>query len=219
MTSPGAGVDFDHKRIPQGELIAGVAGVLLIIFEFFSWYGGKASGTIGGVHVSHTGGGADAWQAFSFIDILLFVLALVAIGVAVMRGLNRVPAMPYSPAILVTGAGGLAVLLILFRIISKPDFGGVPSAILGVHFSVTLKLGIFLALLAAAGMAYGGWMAMQASGASFGDVTGGGGPGGTAPTTPMPTTPDPVPGQTAGETPPGLAGEPPPDASTTPPGL
>lgn len=219
MTSPAAGVDFDHKRIPQGELIAGVAGVLLIIFEFFDWYGGKASGTIGGVHVSRTGGGADAWQAFSFIDILLFVLALVAIGVAVMRGLNRMPAMPYSPSILVTGAGGLAVLLILYRLISKPDFGGIPSSILGVHFSVTLKLGIFLALLSAAGMAYGGWMAMQASGASFGDVTSGGGAGAGVAPPPPPTAPDPVPGQTAGETPPGLAGEPPPGASTTPPGL
>jgi hypothetical protein len=217
MTSPAAGVDFDHKRIPQGELIAGVAGVLLIIFEFFDWYGGKASGTIGGVHVSRTGGGADAWQAFSFIDILLFVLALVAIGVAVMRGLNRLPEMPYPPSILVTGAGGLAVLLILYRIISKPDFGGIPSAILGVHFSVTLKIGIFLALLSAAGIAYGGWQSMQASGASFSDMRGGGEAG-----TPPPAMPDPVPGQTAGETPPGLAGDPhPPEGAggTTPPGL
>src|SRR5947207_14799586 len=137
MTAPAAPqVDFDRNRIPQGELIAGIAGLLLIVFEFFDWYGGKVSGSVGGLgHVSASGGGADAWQAFSFIDILLFLLALVVVGVAVMRGLNRMPQLPYPPALIITAAGGLSVLLILFRIIDKPD-AGVPS-FSGVHFSIT----------------------------------------------------------------------------------
>ena len=49
MTSPAVPVDFDRNRIRQGELIAGISGLLLIIFEFFDWYGGKAKVSIGGV--------------------------------------------------------------------------------------------------------------------------------------------------------------------------
>src|SRR5436305_2930837 len=154
MTAPASpGVDFDRNRVPQGELIAGACGLLLILFEFLDWYGAKVSGAIGGIgNVSV--GGADAWQAFSFIDILLFLVGVIAVGVAVMRGLNRMPSMPYPSSTLVTAAGGLAVLLILFRIIDKPAGGGTFGS---VHVSITLKIGIFLALLAAAGIVYGGW--------------------------------------------------------------
>ena len=50
-------------------------------------------------------------------------------------------------------AGGLGVLLVLFRLLDlpTPDGGG------GVDFS--RKFGIFLGLIAAAGVAYGGWRA------------------------------------------------------------
>jgi hypothetical protein len=56
----------------------------------------------------------------------------------------------------VLGAGGLAVLLVLFRLIDlpTPDLDAE-----GVDFS--RKFGIFLALIAAAGVAYGGWRATE----------------------------------------------------------
>jgi hypothetical protein len=240
-------VDFDRNRLSQGEMIAGISGLVLLIDMWFKWYGVKvntALGSFGG------GGGPNAWEAFSLIDIIIFLVALIAIGVAVLRGLDRLPDMPYPPATLVTVAGAIAVLLILFRLIAQPF--DVPDQV-----DVTRSFGIWLGLLSAAGITYGGWRAMQESGASFGGsdaapapttpmpagdpgVPGGGsagvspgkegpgaphpgtstgGPGDTGDAQPPPAAADPVPGQTAPETPPGLAGEPPADRGTQPPGL
>src|SRR6476619_2129036 len=123
MASPASNVDFDRDRIGPGELIAGISGLVLLISLWFKWYGVKISGggILRGFEPSIT-----AWQAFDFIDLLLFVIALVAIGVAVMRGLNRMPDLPYPPATVVAAAGGLALLLVLFRTIVTPiDTGGV----------------------------------------------------------------------------------------------
>ena len=197
MTSPAApGVDFDRNRIGQGELIAGIAGFVLLISLWFKWYGVSVGGS-GLLKGFSFGASADAWQAFSLIDILLFLIALIAIGVAVLRGVNRMPVMPYPPSMLVTAAGGLAVLLILFRILDKPvDTHGVPG------INVSLKFGIFVGLISAAGVAYGGWRAMQETGASFSSLGGGGG-GSAAPTTPMPPAP---PGGGAAPPPPAQGG-------------
>src|SRR3954469_21768355 len=223
MATPAAGgVEFDRNRLSQGELIAGIAGLVLLIDLWFKWYGVKVSGGGGLLKGFSIGVSANAWQSFGLIDIILFLVALLAIGVAVMRALNNMPDMPYPPATLVTIAGGLALLLILFRIVDTPvDTHGVDG------IDVTRKIGVWIGLLAAAAITYGGWRAMQEGPAAR--ASGGGAAAPAAPTTPMPaapagggaaapgggaatpppTTPDPVPGQTAPETPPGLAGEPP----------
>ena len=226
-------MDFDRNRLSQGELIAGIAGLVLLIDLWFKWYGVKVSGAGGVLKGFSIGVSANAWESFGFIDLILFVVALVCIGVAVLRALNRMPDLPYPPATIIAIAGGLALLLILFRTISTPvDTHGVSG------IDVTRKIGLWIGLLSVAAITYGGWRAMQESGASFGDLGGGAKPaGGTppaspaAPTTPMPASepptggtppppaPDPVPGSTAPTTPPGLAGEPPASGGTTPPGI
>jgi hypothetical protein len=221
MTSPAAGVDFDRNRIGQGELIAGISGLVLLIDLWFKWYGVSVGGGNGALKGFSIGVSASAWQAFSLIDIILFLVALVAIGVAVLRGLNRMPEMPYPPATLVAGAGGLALLLVLFRLIDTPvDTGGVEGV------DVSRKFGLFLGLVAAAGVAYGGWRAMQDSGASFGSVGGAGGVSSTAPTTPMSTPASEVPSKEGPGAPPagtstgapgGGAAAPPPAAQDPPP--
>jgi hypothetical protein len=243
--------------LSQGELIAALGGLVLFIAMLMDWYGVKVKTSLG----SFGGGleGPNAWQSFSLIDILLFLCILLVVGVAALRGLNRLPEMPYSPSLVVAAAGGIAFLLVLFRFIVQPF--DVPDGV-----DITRKFGIWLGLISSIAMAYGGWRAMQEAGTSFGDLSapgGGGGASATAPTTPMPagdpgvpgggaagvgegkagpgapnpgtstggpddtgggpppagSAGDPVPGQTSGQTPPGLAGEPPREGGTHPPGL
>src|SRR3954454_4605427 len=121
MASPAApGVDFDRNRLGQGEMIAGIAGLVLLIDLWFKWYGVSVSagrGALSGLNVSVSG---NAWEVFSLIDIILFLVALIAIGVAVLRAIDRLPDMPYPPATLITVAGAIALLLILFRVIDTP---------------------------------------------------------------------------------------------------
>src|SRR5215211_7990943 len=136
---------MDTSRLTTGDIIAGVGGIVLLISLFLPWYG--ASVDVGGFSASESGTG---WEALSFIDILLFLIALAAIAIVAARATARLP--DEIPAAVVLLAGGaLAVLLVLYRIIDIPG-GDVPD---GVDFS--RKIGIFIALISAAAVAYGGW--------------------------------------------------------------
>jgi hypothetical protein len=147
-------------------MVAGVSGVALFIFMFLPWFGGKATASVPGAgSFSVSGGNVSAWEAFSFIDILLFLCVVVAVGLVVARAAGSVPDLPQPPGLIIAGAGGLAVLLILFRLVITPDAG---VDVASVDIDVTRKIGIFLGLIAAGGITFGGWTAMneRASGAA-----------------------------------------------------
>jgi hypothetical protein len=144
------------SRLSRGELIAGGSGVALLVVMFLPWYGVDVS--IGGFSTSESG---SAWEVFSYIDIVLFLVAAVAIGLAVAR-LADVALPPDLPvATIVTGAGVLAVLLVLYRIIDVP--GPDIPAIVQNNIDFGRKIGLFLGLLAAGGVAYGGYLSMGES--------------------------------------------------------
>lgn len=142
---------MDTSKISFGEMVAGASALALFVFMLLPWYGAEAS--FGGVSANAN---TNAWGAFSLIDIILFLVILVTIGLVVARATGNMPDLPQPPGLIVAGAGALALLLILFRLIVVPD-GGVDVD--GVDFS--RKIGIFLGLLAAAGITFGGWTAMN----------------------------------------------------------
>jgi hypothetical protein len=178
-------------RLSTGEKIAGGSGVLLFIFMFFDWFKVDVSGGEGLFSLSI---GGNAWEAFSTIDIILMIVVIVAVGVAVVRLSDAVFEPPFSLNAAVAILGGIAVLLILYRIIDPPgDTGGVPGV------DISPAVGIFLGLIAAAGITYGGYRAMQEEGTSFGEIgdnlsnRGGGSGGGTPHQQPPAATPPPPP--------------------------
>src|SRR4051812_40574778 len=115
-----AATNFDTTRVRFGDLVAAVSGLVLFISLFLHWYSASADGPFGG----SVSGGISGWEILSFIDILLFIIALIAIAVAVARMANVFPRMPLSPGLLVLAAGALAVLLVLFRLLVLPgDLG------------------------------------------------------------------------------------------------
>jgi hypothetical protein len=94
---------------------------------------------------------------------------------------------------LVTVLGVISVLLILFRIVDPPTF----ASFGGVSVDATLSVGIFLGLIAAGGIAYGGYSTMREEGITFGDAADRLSSGGSAPPPPPPSsqTPPPPPQQ------------------------
>jgi hypothetical protein len=193
---------MELDRLSRGEQIAAVSAILLFVFMFFDWFGVEVSG-VPGFSGDVAGGGGSAWDALDVIPLFLMAAIVVAIGVAVIRLTDADLEPPISLNAIVAALGALAVLLILYRIIDPPGGGG--TGFEGVEVDTTLKLGIFLALVAAAGIAYGGYSAMREEGMTFTDVgdrlSSGGGPGG----------PDqPGPGGSPRDTEFGRAGTPPP---------
>jgi hypothetical protein len=138
-------------------MIAGASGVALFIFMFFPWFGGKATGNVPGAgSFSVNGGNVNAWGAFSFIDILLFLVAVIVVGLVAAKAAGSLPDLPAPLGTIILGAGGFALLLVLFRLVDTPDPG---VSGLSIDISVTRKIGIFLGLIAAAGITFGGWTA------------------------------------------------------------
>jgi hypothetical protein len=179
---------MDVDRLSTGEKIAGASAVLLFIFMFFDWFSVDVSnGLIGGSE------GGNAWDALDVIPIILMLAVIAAVAVAVIRLTDAVFEPPVSINAVVAILGAISTLLILYRIINPPDVGDFP----GVSIDVSPSLGIFLGLIAAVGIAYGGYRAMQEEGTSFGDLgdqfSNRGGPGAGPPQQPPSSTPPPPP--------------------------
>jgi hypothetical protein len=143
----------DSSRISFGETIAGASAGALFIFMFLPWYG--ASAMVGGSKI--TGAHANAWQAFSFIDIILFLVIAITLAIVIARAAGAIPPnLPAPPGMIIMGAGAIAVILILFRLLNTP---GEDVVGFGVNVDVGRKIGVFLGLIAAAALTYGGWTA------------------------------------------------------------
>ena len=182
---------MEVDKLSTGEKVSAVSAILLFVFMFFDWFGVEVSG-VPGFSGDISGSGGSAWDALDVIPIFLMLTIVVAIGVAIVRLTDADLEPPVSLNAIVAALGGFAVLLILYRIISPPEF----DSFGGVSVDTTLKFGIFLGLIAAAGIAYGGYSAMREEGATFGDAAdrlSGGGGGGQPPTGGPPPPPPPPP--------------------------
>jgi hypothetical protein len=188
---------MEVDKLSTGEKVSAASAILLFVFMFFDWFGVKVSGVPGFAGTVGGSGGGSAWDALDVIPIFLMLAIVVAIGVAVVRLTDADLEPPVSLNAIVAALGGLAVLLILYRIVFPPSFGSFG----GVSVDATLKFGIFLGLIAAAGIAYGGYSAMREEGMTFGDAAdqlgGGGGqpPAGGGAPPPPPPPPPPAGGQ------------------------
>jgi hypothetical protein len=192
---------MDLSKLRAGELLAGVAGIALLIVMFLPWYGlAGLSEPFGGALARQAGISttANAWRAFDLIDILLFLTVVAAVGSAVIAATQQSVALPVAASVIVTALGVLVALLVLYRLVNEP----------GSDQFIDLRLGAYLGFVLCALVALGGFLSMQEEGTSFGQAADRLQGGGAAP--PPPASPQPPP-----QTPP-AAGQPPPQAP--PPG-
>ncbi len=170
---------MDLSRLNTGEKLAGASGILLLVFMWlFDWFSIDAGFGFEG--------GLNAWQSFGFIDIVIFIAAVAGIALAVVAASQTDVDLPVALSAITAGIGILAVVLIVFRIISPPDFEDLVDT--------NRSIGVFLGLIAAGGVAAGGWMAMQEEGASVTAPPSGGAPP-PPPSAPPPPRSAPPPAQ------------------------
>ena len=77
-----------------------------------------------------------------------------------MTATSRTVALPVAASALTAGLGIAAVVMVVLRMVFQP----------GPNEFIELRFGIWLALIASAVIAYGGWEAMQEEGTSFEDA-------------------------------------------------
>ena len=149
---------MDFSKLRTGELLAGIGGIALIGVMFLDWFGvptglgnlpqGLPSGVPG------TGGeetGVDAWSGLEFIDFVLLLTGSTGIGLAWITAAGRRANIPVTKGVFACFLGSLSVLLIFWRICDPVADG-------------SLKIGIFLGLLAAGAVGVGGYMTAVAEG-------------------------------------------------------
>lgn len=194
-------------KLGTGEKIAAGSAILLFIFMFFDWFGVEVSG-VPGFSGTVPGSGGNAWDALDFIPIILLVAVLAALVMVGLRFADSVaePVVPLSAVVTVLGV--ISVLLILYRIVDPP--GG--DSYGGVTVDTNLQVGIFLGLLSAAGIAYGGYSTMREEGITFGDAADSlsRGGGSTQPQSPSSQVPPPPPPPSQAPPPPSSPPPPPP---------
>jgi hypothetical protein len=153
-------VSLDLTRLGRADRIIGVSAVLFFIFLFFfKWFGGSASSSIGSIDIGASINGWHAFHVSRWIWLLTIIVALWAVAVSAGATHVRLPA---APGAIVAGLGALSSLLILYRIVHHPH-GGFSGTVGNVHVtsSYGIKIGIWLGLLAALGITYGGYQAMR----------------------------------------------------------
>jgi hypothetical protein len=154
----------DLSKLKIGDVVAAAGGALLIAALFLDWYGGSSVGTAlpAGLPSGFPDNfqnapktpNVDGWDALGFIDYVLLLTGMVALKqlglrVAGLRGRFGVPI-----AAVTTCLGGIALSLVIWRICDPVADGG-------------LKIGIFLALIAATAVGVGGYLAARDDGFDF----------------------------------------------------
>jgi len=150
------GEKMDVNQVRRGELIAGVAGVALIIIMFLEWWsipGGSAAGAL----LSQAGFDTtfNAWQASDLNDIIWFITALFAVALGLLAASQANLNMPVALSAVTAGLGILSLVLIVIRLIDPPG-------------ELDRSYGVWLGLIAIIGIAYGSWITMQEDEASVG---------------------------------------------------
>ncbi len=148
------------ERLMAGEQIASASAIVLLVSMFLDWFVIGIPDTTG-VTFFLDGTGQSAWDSLDYIPIVLVVAIVAALAVAGMRLAGLASHSLRLANVLVAALGLVAVLLIAFRIIDPPSVGGSFRGFFGAAVTAerTVQLGIFLGLLGAVGISFGGWLA------------------------------------------------------------
>ena len=128
------------RRVRSGDVVAGAAGVVLLVSMFLGWY------TVDGRDDS-----LSAWAAFGFVDVLLALVALLGIALALSEVLGRGPALPVALGVITTTLALAGTLLLAYRIINQP----------GPNELISVEAGAYVGLLASLGVFLGSWLSLS----------------------------------------------------------
>lgn len=131
---------MDFNKLSQGERIIAISGVLLLVFAFFPWFGLETP------IFELTRNGWD--NVLSLLAVLLGIIMVLQVVLANFTTV-QLPALPVPWGQVHLGLGVLAFVLVLLQVLLGDEVGGV---------DFDRKVGAFLGLLAALGLAAGGFV-------------------------------------------------------------
>jgi hypothetical protein len=146
---------FQWSRLRWGEIVAGVAAVVLLVSMFaLPWYGYKGDlaplAARLGVSTSH-----DAWNSLSTTRWLMLLTILAALALVYLQATRPAPALPATLSLFVALLGGLTALVLIYRVLID-----VP----GPNDAIGRDIGGFVGLLASIVVACAGYRSLREEG-------------------------------------------------------
>jgi hypothetical protein len=148
---------MSRSSTDTGYAVAGISGfALILIMLLFAWFGFPRAA------------GIDAFKAFhDWVLFFLLFAAFAGMALALVGAAGSRVDLPVALSAITTALGVIGFVILLIYLISPPSYSvsGFGSA------SLDRKVGIWLGLIATAGVALGGYMAMQEEGTATVDAS------------------------------------------------
>lgn len=145
---------MDMSKLGKGEQIAAIGGVIFLFSALFlNWFSVDLGPAGDLIDIDNSATGFQAAEFFR--DVVYFLTALVAIGLGVAKAASKDVGLPVAASALTAGLGVLTTALVLIRVID-PGFDGIDRS-----------FGLFVGLIGAAMVAYGGITSMNSEGTTF----------------------------------------------------
>ncbi len=147
------------SRIHTGELIGATSALLLVPIMFaLQWYGvvGLPGRRRSGITTAE-----NAWRGLTSVRWLMLLTIVVALGSVILHASQRSHGAKTDTSLAVTALGTMTAALLSYRVLIEPPD---PSSV------VDVKIGAFLGLLSAIGIALGGYESMREARARRGSV-------------------------------------------------
>jgi hypothetical protein len=148
----------DLSKLSIGQKIFAAAAIVYFVASLLPWYSAEYKGLSLGGSAS-----ANAWGDIGFLWGSLWALLLLAGAVLLVLPAFGVSA-PKLPAIAFLAVGALATLFTVLKLLIGED----DAPELGI--TINASVGLYLAVVAALGAAYGGFMMFKEGGGDLSDL-------------------------------------------------
>jgi hypothetical protein len=174
---------MDFTKLKTSDWVIAASGLVLLIASFLDWFTVEIEGNEFFSGASAGGNGWDVGFFWAGIPVLLGLAMIAVVAIRAFSPETRLPDLPIGWGQALFIAGVVAAVIVVLKLLIGEDVDG-PEA-LGIE--VKRAFGLFLATLAAIGLAVGGFLKWQEEKAGVG-LTPSGGP------SPAPGAPPPPPG-------------------------
>jgi uncharacterized membrane protein len=139
------------SKVRAGDVLAGVAGLALLVVMFLPWYDFLPGPYPGSRFIPDDNTAQSAWEAFSVLLVPLVVTALLGIALLGATLFERTTALPVAAQVFAASIGSLTVLFVVLRVLNPP----------GPNYAAHVRWEGWLGLVCTLAVAAGAWWSMR----------------------------------------------------------
>lgn len=125
---------MDVRRLRPADWLTGLAGLVLLLSLWAPWYE-LSDGTL------------TAWESFALVDLWLVLLVLLALATPLITAARDSPSVPVAVDVVTVSIGAIAVVLVLWRLLSLPQDAVTTGRGWGVWLAAAATLATFAGAL------------------------------------------------------------------------